>query len=102
MTAEEALYISIGQKLKDTEQSQLFGKPCFKISGKAFICFFKNEMVFKLTGDTHSEALTLYGSQLFDPSGKKRAMKEWVQVPFEHKDNWTKYAKEALKYVTPI
>lgn len=101
MTTEEALYISIGKKLKDTEQSQMFGKPCFKIGGKAFICFFQNEMVFKLTGDTHEEALSLDGSQLFDPSGKKRAMKEWVQVPFDYKDKWTKYAKEALKYVSP-
>lgn len=38
-------------------------------------------MVFKLTGGIHQEALSLDGSQLFDPSGKKRRMKEWVQVP---------------------
>ena len=51
---------------------------------------------------TTEEALSLDGSQLFDPSGKKRAMKEWVQVPFDYKDKWTKYAKEALKYVSTI
>lgn len=99
MSEEEQAYISIGQKLKDSEQSQLFGKPCFKINGKAFICFFQNEMVFKLMGDTHKEALSLKGSKLFDPSGKKRPMKEWVQVPFDHNKNWSKYAKEAFKYV---
>jgi hypothetical protein len=99
MKAEEELYLSIGQKLKGAEQSQMFGKPCFKIGNKAFICFFQNEMVFKLTGDIHAEALSLDGSQLFDPSGKKRPMKEWVQVPFDHKDKWTKYAMAALKYV---
>ena len=86
MTKEEIHYTSIGQKIKDAEQSQMFGKPCFKINGKAFICFFQNQMVFKLTGDTHSEALSLDGSQLFDPSGKKRPMKEWVQVNFYYKD----------------
>ena len=37
MTKEEELYISIGQKIKDSEQSQMFGKSCFKIKGKAFI-----------------------------------------------------------------
>ncbi len=98
MTTEEALYISIGQKLKGTEQSQMFGKPCFKINSKAFICFFQNEMVFKLTGIIHSEALSLNGSQLFDPSGKKRGMKEWVQVPFDYSDKWEIYAGEALEY----
>ena len=99
MTAEEATYISIGQALEGAVQSQMFGKPCFKVNGKAFICFFQNEMVFKLTGETHCEALSFDGSQLFDPSGKKRPMKEWVQVPFDYKDKWGSYAKEALKYV---
>jgi len=56
-------------------------------------------MVFMLTGNTHSEALSLDGSKLFDPSGKKRPMKEWVQVPFTDKVKWKKYANEAIKYV---
>ncbi|MEO8148203.1 MAG: hypothetical protein ABI723_11220 [Bacteroidia bacterium] len=99
MTEEEKLYTAIGQKIKDAEQSQMFGKPCFKINGKAFICFFQNDMVFKLTDDTHKEALSLNGSRLFDPSGKKRPMKEWVQVSFSYSDRWEKFAKAALNYV---
>ena len=71
MTKEEELYVFIGENLPDAKQSQMFGKPCFKINGKAFICFFQNEMVFKLTGENHSEALSFDGTQLFDPSGKK-------------------------------
>lgn len=54
----------------------MFGKPCFKVNKKAFICFFQNEMVFKLFGEVHKDALSLDGSQLFDPSGKNRPMKE--------------------------
>ena len=59
MTKEEEFYIAIGQELKNAEHSQMFGKPCFKIGGKAFICFFQNEMVFKLTGEAHGDALSL-------------------------------------------
>jgi hypothetical protein len=99
MTKEETFYDSIGTKIRDAEQSQMFGKPCFKINGRAFVCFFQNEMVFKLTGDTHEEAISLNGSKLFDPSGKKRPMKEWVQVSFDYKEKWLKFAKAALKYV---
>ncbi|MCE3076915.1 hypothetical protein [Chryseobacterium gwangjuense] len=99
MAEEQEFYIKIGQSLKDAEQSQMFGKPCFKINGKAFICFFQNEMVFKLSGDRHNEALSLDDAQLFDPSGKKRPMKEWVQIPYKYKDMWEKYAEEAMKYV---
>lgn len=100
MTKEEIYYITIGQKIQDTEQSQMFGKPCFKINGKAFVCFFQNCMVFKLTGTQHEEALSLNGSKLFDPSGKGRPMKEWVQVSFEHKSKWEKFAKAALNYIS--
>jgi hypothetical protein len=99
MTKEETLYLAIGQKLKNAEQSQMFGKPCFKINSKAFICFFQNCMVFKLTDKLHEEALSLKDSELFDPSGKKRPMKEWVQVTFDHKDHWEKFAKAAMAYV---
>ncbi len=99
MNKEEALYTEIGLQLKGAEQSQLFGKPCFKVGGKAFISLFENEMVFKLTGDTHTEALSLDGSQAFDPSRKNRPMKEWVQVPYAYNHKWKKYAAAALKYV---
>jgi hypothetical protein len=99
MTEEQSLYIETGRKIDGAEESQMFGKPCFKINGKAFVAFFENCMVFKLQGDLHAEAIKLGGAQLFDPSGKKRPMKEGVQVPYAHKAKWLKYAKAALEYV---
>jgi hypothetical protein len=99
MKEAEKLYLETGQKFKDSEESQMFGKPCFKINGKAFVAFFKDCMVFKLTDKAHKEALSLDGSELFDPSGKKRPMKEWVQVPFDYSDKWKKFAKAAYDYV---
>lgn len=99
MTESELLYVSIGEGLLDAQKSQMFGKPCLKTNGKAFVCFFEGAMVFKLTGEKHSEALSFNGAQLFDPSRKNRPMKEWVQVPFDYKDHWESLAAEALKYV---
>lgn len=101
MKEEEKQYLSIGQEIEQSEQSQMFGKPCFKINGKAFICFFQNEMVFKLklNSDPHRDALSLDGSQLFDPSGKNRPMKEWIQVPYSYSEKWQEYALSALEYV---
>ena len=98
--------IEIYQKIVDSlakktgvEKSQMFGKPCVKINGKAFACFFENCMVFKLMGKQHENALAVKGSKLFDPSGKGRAMKEWVQVPFVDEKLWIKFAKAAMEYV---
>jgi len=99
---EQLLFDKIGNKQKEAERGQLFGKPCFKVNKKAFVCFFENEMVFKLSGKAHEDALKLKGAQLFDPSGKKRPMKEWVQVPYNHKSKWSSFAKMSLLYVKEL
>ena len=99
MTEEELFFNSIGEEIENSIKSQMFGKPCFKIEKKAFVCFFQNEMVFKLRNEEHKEALNLEGSKLFDPSGKDRAMKEWVQVSFVYKNQWEYFAKASAEYV---
>ncbi len=99
MSEQEKLFREIGEKLKDSIKGNLFGKPCFKVNKKAFVCFFQNEMVFKLKGEAHQEALSLDASKLFDPSGKGRPMKEWVQVPYDYKEMWVDFAKAAIAYV---
>jgi hypothetical protein len=95
-------YIRIGSAIEGAVESNLFGKPCFKINGKPFICFFEQAMVFKLTGEPHRDALSLDGSDLFDPSGKGRPMKEWVQVPEAYIDQWPGMAQAAFDYVTSL
>jgi hypothetical protein len=97
VTKSEESYLANGRSIAGAVESQMFGKPCFKLDGKAFISFFQESMVFKLSGVTHSEALALTGSKLFDPSGKGRAMKQWVQVPFEHVDQWHRFSVAASK-----
>lgn len=99
MQAEQERYLQIGREISGAVESQMFGKPCFKINGKAFICFYQDCIVCKLNGEAHQEALSLDGSVLFDPSGKGRAMKEWVQIPFTHQQSWEKFARAAANYV---
>ena len=98
MTPEETAYHKAASAIKDAVPGQLFGKACYKLNGKAFVCFFQQCMVFKLSGTMHSEALQQPGSVLFDPSAKGRPMKEWVQVPFEHAGKWPGFTKAAQQY----
>ncbi len=100
MTEEEKHFLQVGESISGSIKGQLFGKTCFKINQKAFVCFFKNEMVFKLNGEAHQEALSRDGAQLFDPSGKGRPMKEWVQLPYDYQEHWLSYAKSAALYVS--
>jgi hypothetical protein len=97
MAKEESLYEAIGNSIDGVVSSQMFGKPCFKVNGKAFICFFENCLVCKLEGMGHDSAMALKGTKLFDPSGKGRAMKEWVQVPYTYKEKWKELAVAACK-----
>jgi hypothetical protein len=97
MPSSEQLFVEIGLNLPCTEHSQMFGKPCFKINKKVFVCFFKDCKVFKLKDTIHQDALG--GTKLFDPSGKGRPMKEWVQIPFEHQSKWQAFVEVAYLYI---
>lgn len=83
----------------DAVAGQMFGKKCIKINGKAGIALFKDCIVFKLPQPEHEKAISLTGSVLWDPSGKGRAMKEWVQIKIEHKAKFKKFAQVAAEYV---
>lgn len=99
MDKAEDFFHQIGSSISGSEKGQLFGKPCYKTKGKAFTCFFEDCMVFKIGGEEHKRAMLLQGAKLFDPSGKGRPMKEWVQVPFEQKGAWKELAIEAFDFV---
>lgn len=83
----------------DVSLGKMFGMPCIKVNGKAFAGLYHGEMVFKLSGGAHAQALGLDGACLFDPSHMERPMKEWVQVPFAHAQQWGEFAERALEYV---
>ncbi|MEV4313324.1 hypothetical protein [Actinocrispum sp. NPDC049592] len=76
----------------------MFGKRALKANGKAFACLKNDVLAVKLGDGTreHTAALALTGSELFDPSGKKRPFKDWVAVPIAHADRWPELAKAAL------
>ena len=93
MSSTQKIFAALIEKTDGAELSQMFGKPCGKLNKKAFIVFFEDEVVFKI-GRVQIEEWILIckGSTNFDPSGKGRAMKDWLQVPAMNK----KYYEELL------
>ncbi|WP_035058671.1 hypothetical protein [Andreprevotia chitinilytica] len=78
---------------------QMFGKPCLKIHGKAFVSQHKETIAFKLAGTQHQQAMAFEGAVLWDPSGKGRPMKEWVALPASAAIEFNAFAGAALNYV---
>ncbi len=80
--------------------SQMFGKSCLKINGKAFVAQHQETVVFKLNPSMHGKALSIPGATLWDPSGKGRPMKEWVAIPASASKRFKAFATAALEYVS--
>lgn len=99
MPDAETHFHDIGGAIAGAAASQMFGKKCYKKGGKAFVRYFEDCMVFKLPAEPHAAAMSLSGAKLFDPSGKGRPMKEWVQVPHSHHARWAQFATAASSYV---
>ncbi len=102
MTPAETLFARLVESRRavaGVEASQMFGKPCAKIGGKAFLAQHLDRVVFKLSGDDHAAALALPGAALWDPSGKGRPMKEWVAIPATAAFDADRFATAALGYV---
>ena len=101
-TDARAQYDAVAAELAATSPTilgKMFGMPCLKTNGKAFAGFYQGAMVFKLPVPWHTEALALSGARLFDPTGRGRPMREWVEVPVEHASRWLELAREAFRYV---
>ena len=97
----DALTEELAQTVK-AEKAQMFGKPCMKYRGNGFMAFFEGDLVVKLSGQSRENALKLKGSQMWDPSGQGRAMKEWIQVPGAHAAMWPELAKQAFAYISTL
>ena len=105
MDSPEGLFDEIATQLAKQPgvvRAKMFGMPSVKVNGNAFMGFRNGAMVFKLTGESHKQALAVPGARLFDAFGRGRLMKEWVSVPASASDLWTDLADAALAYVATL
>lgn len=96
------LFHEIAAELPEVKEGKMFGSLCIKTpNGKSGAMFWKDCIVVKLNGDALAEALALEGVTLFEPM-EGRPMKEWVQIPFKHKDKWRNFASVSVEAVSKL
>ena len=64
---------------EDATRGKLFGQPSLQGNGKAFALRYHDALVFKLGRERVDDLLATHPEAVrFDPSGKGRAMKDWL------------------------
>jgi hypothetical protein len=99
MTDAEMFFKELTEQIEDVKPGKMFGSLCMKTpNGKSAAMIWKDHLVVKLKGNFLIEALNLSGAKIFEPM-EGRPMKEWVQIPFIHKDRWKEYTLLSIKSV---
>jgi hypothetical protein len=102
MSNAEECYHTIVAQIHDASPSKMFGTLCAKTpNGKAAVMYWKEAMVFKLTGDDEKEALAYDGASVFEPSDGRK-MNGWIVLPYDYKDKWAYFAEKSVAYVKEL
>jgi hypothetical protein len=84
----------------DVERAMWFGAPAAKVEGKIFLALWHGSLVARLGAEEVDHRVLAGQGVRFDPSGKGRAMKDWLEASAEHAE-WTELALGALAFTAP-
>jgi len=102
MTNAEEFFKELTGQIESVKPGKMFGALCMKTpNGKSAAMIWRDHLVVKLNGNTLNEALNLSGAKIFEPM-EGRAMKEWAQIPFIHKDRWKEYTLLSIRSVKDL
>jgi hypothetical protein len=81
----------------DVEQALWFGAPALKVEGRIFVALRRGALLARLGADEVDQRVARRDGVRFDPSGKGRPMKDWLESTAEH-DQWVELALAALAF----
>ena len=102
MSEAEKYFNQLSEEIPGIKPGKMFGALCLKTpNGKSAAMMWKDSVVVKTDEKQRDEMLGLKGASLFEPMAGK-PMKDWVQVPFEHKKKWKQYILQSIEQVKDI
>jgi hypothetical protein len=82
------------------ERALWFGAHAAKVEGKIFLAIFGGTLVARVGAEEVDDRVLSGHGERFDPSGKGRAMRDWLQTSLEPAD-WPELAQAALAFSAP-
>lgn len=82
-------------------ESTVFGSPCLAVAHKAFVIFYRDNLVVRLRSDRARELIDSHEGHKFDPLESGWALEGWVRLAPDyggHEKLWESLAKEARDY----
>ena len=103
MDKEEEYFNKIAEKLskeyKLVKSGKMISAPGISYKKKFFAFYFKKEITLKLGKDFVPKDYGVKKWKYLNPFKKKAPMKNWFQLPYSEKKNWTKLAKQAMNFL---
>lgn len=103
MDKEEEYFHMIVEKLAKENNQVKLGKmmsaPGISYKKKFFVFYFKKEITLKLGSDFVPKNHGIKKWKFLDPFKKKTPMKNWYQLPYSEKKNWSKFTKKAMNFL---
>jgi hypothetical protein len=81
----------------DVRRATWFGTPAAKIEGRIFLALWRGRLIARLGAEEVDARVLAGGGARFDPSGKGRAMKDWLEADAEPGE-WVELALGALAF----
>jgi hypothetical protein len=81
----------------DVERAVWFGTPAAKVGGRIFVALWRGALVARLGADEVDLRVLAGDGVRFDPSGKGRAMRDWLESDAEPAE-WPELALAALAF----
>lgn len=81
----------------DVERCRWFGTPAAKVEGRIFVALWRGRLVARIGAEEVDARVAAGGGERFDPSGKGRAMKDWLEADAEPGE-WPELALSAIAF----
>ncbi|MCU0420919.1 MAG: hypothetical protein MUC38_14815 [Cyclobacteriaceae bacterium] len=100
MTPAEIMFEKLAHQFDGVSALRMFGWPCLCLGRKPFVFLDKDtgeRLIFRLYPEEAQQALQLTDTEVFNPGGKSKRMKNWIVVGQSQRKQWPSFAEKSYQ-----